>query len=131
MGSAPRPELSVLGLWILHHLRVLHTFLRHNSRPGIPRFQAEVKTGLSWPEILRDTQTKQTLYVISTMQEERIYKQFCVSGIPIHIYHFSEMFGGSVILHVKFLYNMNSKRIFLEIYIRNLWKKRQKAKIIN
>lgn len=54
------------------------------------------------------------------MQEERIYKQFCVSGIPIHIYHFSEMFGGSVILHVKFLYNMNSKEFFLEIYIRNL-----------
>lgn len=65
------------------------------------------------------------------MQEERIYKQFCVSGIPIHIYHFSEMFGGSVIFHVKFLYSMNSKEFFLEIYIRNLWKKRQKAKIIN
>lgn len=65
------------------------------------------------------------------MQEERIYKQFCVSGIPIHIYHFSEMFGGSVILHVKLLYSMNSKEFFLEIYIRNLWKKRQKAKIIN
>lgn len=47
MGSAPRPELSVLGLWILHHIRILHALLRRNSRPGIPRFQAEVKTGLS------------------------------------------------------------------------------------
>lgn len=59
-----------------------------------------------------DTQTKQTLYVISTMQEERIYKQFCVSGIPIHIYHFSEMFGGSVILHVKFLLAWIQKNFF-------------------
>lgn len=46
MGSAPRPELSVLGLRILHHLRILHALLRHNSRPGITRIQAEVKTGL-------------------------------------------------------------------------------------
>lgn len=46
MGSAARPELSVLGLRILHHLRNLHALLRHNSRPGITRIQAEVKTGL-------------------------------------------------------------------------------------
>lgn len=57
------------------------------------------------------------------MQEERIYKQFCVSGIPIHIYHFSEMFGGSVILHVKFLYSMNSKEFFRDLHKKFMKKK--------
>lgn len=62
------------------------------------------------------------------MQEERIYKQFCVSGIPIHIYHFSEMFGGSVILHVKLLYSMNSKEFFFRDLHKKFMKKKAESK---
>lgn len=46
-----------------------------------------------------------------------------MSGILIYIYYFFEMFGGLVIIYVKFLYSMNLKEFFRDLYKKFMKKK--------
>ena len=73
VGSAPGPELPVLGLRLLHHLRLLHPLLGNHTPPGLPRTQEKTQNGLSRPAtVLTDRPSRYTVYVISSMQEKTV-----------------------------------------------------------
>ena len=73
MGAAPRPKLPILGLRLLHHLRLLHPLLRNHPPPGLPRTQEKTQNGLPRPTaVLTDRPSRYTVYVISSMQEKTV-----------------------------------------------------------